>query len=318
MTDIAPARWSRPRPGAGVRVLALLIVSVLGFAASLAAVGGRGIGSASGDPPVVPAAAHGEAVGLLLDLVPSPQTGPAPLSVNVTASIGGGTPPYSLTVCFGAADHTSPNGNCQSPITGWTGTSPVHVHHVFATGGNFSILGLANDSAGESVGSTALVVVTSAVPEIVSAVEQTTAGFAPLSVTFNESVAGASPPLSLSWLFGDGSSTNGSPGTPITHVYAQVGTYQPLLTVRDATGHQATESLPPITVNPAPLSRDGIVPGLTPIAGIELVVAFFVAATITALTVVTVRRRRWRREGDELVDWLRDSERSSGEPSRTP
>lgn len=306
--------------GARLAAVALIIAVLLG--PGLGFVGPR----TSADPRVVPggdslggvARVSDSSLGPVLELVPSPQTGPAPLSTSVAASISGGSPPYSLTICFGVSDHTSPTGDCLPAFSGWAGTSPIVANHTFPSAGNFSVLGLANDSAGESVGSTALVIVTTAAPLIVSAVEQTTAGSAPLSVTFNESVTGTAGSLSLSWMFGDGGTADGAPGVPVTHVYTSVGTFQPVLDVRDAAGHQTSESLPPITVNRAASPPNGIVPGLTPMAGIELVSAFAVAAACAASIVTVVRRRRWRREGDELVDWLRDSEHARPLPPRSP
>lgn len=272
------------------------------------------------DPSAASAFAVPHGVGLVLSLVPSPQQGTAPLQVNVTATLSGGSPPYSLTVCFGTADHTSPTGDCNAPINGWSGVGPLVVTHRFASAGNFSVLGLANDSTGESVGSSSLVVVgpSSVVPVIVSAEEQTTSGTAPLSVTFNESVAGDAAPLSLNWTFGDGTQAAGTSGTPITHVYAQVGTFTPVLTVTDGSGHASSQTLPTITVmsaRPPPLT---IVPGLSPIAGAELVAAFGAAAVVSAGVVFTLRQRRWRREGNEIVRWLRSEEPRAPTPPRAP
>lgn len=317
MNDVSPPTPVIPRPARATLVATLLVLAAVAFGAATG-LGGGGPSAAGAGAALEPVRALADPVGLVLDLVPSPELGPAPLAVNVTASIGGGTPPYALTVCFGTADHTSPTGSCQPTISNWSGSRPIVLTHVFSSVGNFSVLGLANDSAGESVGSTALVAVTNAAPLIVSAVEQTTAGSAPLSVSFNESVTGPSTTIALSWEFGDGTSLPGAPGVPVTHVYVSVGTYQPMLIVSDSAGHRSTQSLPPITVNPAhPLARSAV-SGLGTTAEGELVAAFVGAAAVAAVTVASVRRRRWRREGNELVEWLRDSERSRTEPPRTP
>lgn len=296
----------------------MIVALLIGVGVAPVSIAGTGAGAARGASLAASGPMSAATVGLVLALVPSPQTGPAPLQTNLSASISGGAPPYTLTLCFGGSDHTSPAGNCLPPVSGWTGAAPIVRSHSFPAEGNYSVLGVANDSAGESVGSTALVVVTSPVPLIVSAVEQTTAGAAPLSVTFNESVSGSTAPVSLDWIFGDGSLAAGVSGVSVTHVYTTVGTFQPMLDVRDAAGRQTEEALPPITVNRASSPSAGIVPGLGSTAGLELAAAFVVAAAVAASAVTLFQRRRWRREGDELVDWLRDSERTRPPPPRTP
>jgi len=68
----------------------------------------------------------------------------------------------------------------------------------------------------------------------------------PGSVTFTSSSSGAGP-LTLDWTFGDLSS--GGSGSPISHTYGTVGSYNPTLIVTDANGCKDTVTLGPVIVD---------------------------------------------------------------------
>ncbi|MFI5414981.1 MAG: PKD domain-containing protein [Candidatus Lutacidiplasmatales archaeon] len=237
----------------------------------------------------------------ILTLVPSPETGNAPLEVNVTVGVTGGAAPYNLSLCFGTSDHTSPAPNCGVGASGWNGTTNLVFSHVYSTPGNFSVTGIATDAKGSGVGSTALIVVTDRSVLAATADERTSGGSAPLSVTFNESVAGGTPPITLQWTFGDGTSGSELPDVPVVHVYESPGTFAPVLTVTDGAGHRTAQVLPVITVSaPGHQGLGGV--GAAPPAGwLEIIGAFAIAAFAAGSVAVIVQHRRWRREGNELV-----------------
>jgi hypothetical protein len=248
----------------------------------------------------------------VLSLVPSPDVGNAPLEVNVTVSISGGVAPYNLSVCFGTVDHTSPAPNCGVGAPAWNGSQPLVFSHVYGTPGNFSVVAVATDAHAAGVGSTALIVVTDQTGLGANAVELSGSGTAPLTVTFNESVAGGTPPITLQWTFGDGTSGSELPGVPVRHVYDTVGTYQPVLTVTDGAGHRTVRTLPSITVSAA-AGGGSFGTGANPL--LALLAAFGVSAIMAAAGVRVAQLRRWRREGEELVTRLEAEPPSSPPPA---
>jgi hypothetical protein len=282
----------------------------------VATIGATGVGAGSPVP--------GAATGLLrassvtafdaptLSLVVSPSVGNAPLFVNVTVSVSGGVGPYNLSVCFGTSDHQSPAPNCGVGDAAWSGTSPLVFSHVYLGTGNFSVVAVATDARGAGVGSTALIVVTNQNSLGASAVELTRSGPAPLTATFNETVAGGTPPITLQWTFGDGTSGSELPGVPVHHVYESAGVFTPQLTVTDGAGHRTVRTLPSITVTAGPTSS--FAPGSTPV----LVLLAALAGTILAAGIGfrIAQTRRWRREGDELVARLQAG--PPRPPNRTP
>jgi PKD repeat protein len=239
----------------------------------------------------------------VLSLVPSPSVGNAPLNVNVTASISGGVGPYNLSVCFGTVDHQSPAPNCGVGSPAWTGAAPLVFSHVYLDPGNFSVVAIATDAHGAGVGSTALIVVTDQNSLGANAVEVTGSGRAPLTATFNETVVGGTPPITLQWAFGDGTSGSELPGVPVQHIYETPGVFTPQLTVTDGAGHRTVRTLAPITVTAAPTSSYSLssAPVLALLAGLLGAVVAAGAGFRVAQT------RRWRREGDELVARLQSA-----------
>jgi len=253
---------------------------------------------------------------LVLTLIPSPAAGSAPLLANVSVTVSGGHAPFNVSLCFGVADHQSPTANCGTGATGWSGTSDLHFAHLYSSPGNFSVTGIATDGAGDGVGSTALIVVTP--PSVLNATvdERTTTGNAPLAVTFNESVAGGTLPITLQWAFGDGTSGSELPGVPVTHVYRAVGTFTPILTVADGAGHRTVRSAGPVTVTAAPGTPfPGSVGMPSPL---ELGGAFVATALALGVLVPLLQRRRWRREGNALVDELEHDLADRSPPRRPP
>jgi PKD repeat protein len=250
----------------------------------------------------------------VLTLVPTPESGSAPLSVNVSATVSAGVAPYTLSVCFGTQQHSSPPTHCNGTVSNWSGNDPLLFAHRYATPGNYSVTGILTDARGAGVGSTILIVVTNGTALTAQAAESGSVGTAPYAVEFTASVSGETPPITIQWNFGDGTSGSSLPGSNVTHVYAAAGAFAPSLTVTDGSGHRTVKLLPSVTVTAAP----GGLSGLTgPFGGLSLLLAgalFLVAAAIAVVVVRTALRRRWRREGNDLVDRLRVPPRAPSHP----
>ncbi len=81
-------------------------------------------------------------------------------------------------------------------------------------------------------------------PPVANFTANTTTGFRPLTVQFNDTSTG-SPPLNYSWDFGDNTfSTEQNP----VHTYTSAGTYLVNLTVSNSLGNDTKSADPPITV----------------------------------------------------------------------
>ncbi len=313
--DRAPGRLPTRRPEVGrtARAVAILLAGVVlllslgvtvptllpsssgGETAPTAAPGG-------GRPVSVSASASGE---LVLALVPSPERGNAPLWVNVSVSVSGGTPPYGLSVCFTVYDHSWNSPACAANVTGWPGTTPLEFAHFYGVPGNFSVLGVASDAAGSEVGSTALVVVTSGSALSAVASESVTGGEAPLSVAFNEVLSGGTPPASIQWVFGDGNVGSALSGESVTHIYRDPGTFYPRLIVTDAAGHLLSQPLAGITVvagSASPVGEFGPVPPAS--VWLPLLSLVLVVAAAGAVGIRFIQVERWRREGSSIVQEL--------------
>ena len=277
-------------------------------------------------PPISASSPSGERVStlgfspydaMILTLVPDPARGSAPLSVSVAAMVAGGTAPYQLTVCFGTIDHSSQSPDCAASIHNWSGSGATVFQHEFPSPGSYGVTGLVTDAPGSSVGSSALVVVTNASALDAVATESSQNGAAPLTVQFNGSVVGGTAPFSVQWSFGDGSSGSSVLGVPVAHTYLSEGTFSPTLTVTDAAGHVTQQALPTVHVSAARSTVFGFGDGGGPT--VALAVGLFLAATLgVAVTVRVLQVRRWKREGNELVDGISESETPESGSALTP
>ncbi|HZY92530.1 MAG TPA: PKD domain-containing protein [Thermoplasmata archaeon] len=250
----------------------------------------------------------------MLSLVPTPEVGNAPFNVNVSVSVSGGVAPYTLSVCFGTADHSSPPPNCGGTISGWIPSGPLVYSHLYPTPGNFSVVGVVTDAHGAGAGSTALIVATSGSALAANAQETASQGRAPLTVEFTGTVSGGTPPLALQWIFGDGASGSELPTVPVRHVYSNAGVYHPTLRVMDGAGHLSVQALPAVTVGPATTG-----PALFDLAGpfgplILASAVFLVVASVIGVLARVRENQRLRREGNQLIERMREG-RSASEPS---
>ena len=80
------------------------------------------------------------------------------------------------------------------------------------------------------------------------------AGYAPLTVTFNASWSGGTPPYTVAVSYGDGYSdtkTTSSTSKSFTHTYSKAGTFTATVRVRDSRGQEASSSTA-VDVRPQP------------------------------------------------------------------
>jgi PKD repeat protein len=173
--------------------------------------------------------------------------GPAPLTVNVSSTVSGGTPPYTYDWNF---QDGSPNSN-----------SPSDQHTWIA--GEYDVTLTVSDSCGHQV--VANLPISSYGPITVTPAADFTCGYAPLNVAFTGDVVGGVPPLTYAWSFGDGgTSTLANPA----HSYLSIGAFTATLTVTDHVGRIGVGSVTvtttakmivavtglPQTTGPAPLT----------------------------------------------------------------
>jgi len=90
--------------------------------------------------------------------------------------------------------------------------------------------------------------------KITSFTSSPNAGYAPLTVTFNASWSGGSPPYTVEMRYGDGysdSKTTNYTSESFSHTYTTAGTFTATVTVRDSRGQTASKSTA-IDVRPTP------------------------------------------------------------------
>jgi PKD repeat protein len=152
-----------------------------------------------------------------------PLSGAPPLAVAFTGTATGGTPPYTWDWNFG-------DGSAHKTVQ-----NPSHTYQA----GTFHPVLVVRDASGNTAQDTHLTI-TALVPYTASANATPAQGPAPLNVVFSASVTGGTAPYTYEWSFGDGS-PNSADQNP-SHTYSVIGTYHPVLTVRDFTGAVATDS----------------------------------------------------------------------------
>src|SRR5437773_2177605 len=178
---------------------------------------------------------------LTASFVYSPSTPQVGQQVTFTASVSGGTAPYTDSWSFG---------------DGSTGTGPS-VTHTYSSAGSFTVTLTVKDSGvpQQTVTSQKTVTVTNPPPTLAASFS-----FSPSSpqtgqtVSFTGSASGGTSPYSYSWSFGDGSTGSGS---SVTHAYSSAGSYSVTLTMKDTGSPQQTvtsQKTVSVTSPPPPLS----------------------------------------------------------------
>jgi PKD repeat protein len=147
-------------------------------------------------------------------------SGLAPLTVNFTSSVAGGTGPYAYSWDFG--DHG-------------TSTLPDPTH-TFASPGGYTVSLTVRDSANATVTRTVSILATSTNPGVVSVsvVANETRGAVPFTPTFSAKPTGGYAPYNVSWDFGDGSAA--AYGLNVTHTFATAGNFTVTATAKDYRG----------------------------------------------------------------------------------
>jgi len=162
---------------------------------------------------------------LLASLNASPTSGYAPLTVTFSGSATGGAPPYTFRWNFGDGSSST----AQNPS------------NTYSSPGNYTATLTVTDSQSATNSKSLTINVTSiANPLIASSSASPSSGQAPLTVNFNGSATGGTPPYTYRWNFGDGqSSTSQNP----SHTYSAAGNYVAILTVTDSQSATATNSV---------------------------------------------------------------------------
>jgi PKD repeat protein len=192
----------------------------------------------------------------------SPATGDAPVNVRLTAIGSGGLPPY--TYAWDLGDGTS--SAVQDP------------NHSYGAAGTYQAAVVVTDASGATAHATTTITVYDALT--VSSTVTPTSGQASLAVHMSATVAGGLAPYTVTWAFGDGTT---STGAGADHAYS-AGVFDVTLTVRDAAGGSWTATVarvsatappqptPPATgggshqTAPTPTSAPTEPPGATPTA----------------------------------------------------
>src|SRR5213592_4934697 len=164
---------------------------------------------------------------LTASFVYSPSTPQVGQQVTFTASVSGGTAPYTDGWSFG---------------DGSTGTGPS-VTHTYSSAGSFTVTLTVKDSGvpQQTVTSQKAVTVTNPPPTLAASFS-----FSPSSpqtgqqVTFTASATGGTTPYSYTWTFGDGSTGTGA---SVSHTYTTAGTFNVVLTVKDSSSPQQSVSV---------------------------------------------------------------------------
>ncbi len=169
-----------------------------------------------------------------LTLGSRPTRGDAPLIVNFSAGVGGGTGPCAYSWSFGDGASSS----LPSPV------------HTYLADGAYSVTLLALDPTGGNASATTVITV---FPVLVLAANVTPAsGPAPLSVAVRAVESGGEAPFTYLWSFGDGTQGAFANGT---HLFAVAGRFTLTVGVTDAAGTtaQATPFVVLVGTPPAPL-----------------------------------------------------------------
>ncbi len=214
-----PSPWRSHRRFVTAAMIALVVVT-----AAVATTSAAG-------PPVREGRA-GDATGAAVDLLPSsslaatadgtPQIGPAPLSVDFTLTVTGGTGPYRYSWSFGDGNES---------------TLPAP-SHTFVAPGNYTALATVQD-ADDAVVTESVAVVVLGAPLAASLNVSLGNGSAAGSATLTARLTGGEAPFVFDWSFGDGASSIGT-APQVDHAYAKAGTYSASVRVTDGAGDGAS------------------------------------------------------------------------------
>lgn len=159
---------------------------------------------------------HAPPGALNVTFLASPTTGPVPLTVLFTPTVGGGTAPYTYLWTFG---------------DGGASSRAIDPSHTYNTSNSFTATVNVSDSAGHTNTFTQAITVTA--PPLSVRVDAVPAqGTVPLTVDFQSQVTGGQSPYTYLWTFEPGAGTSGT-ASP-THTFNNSGSYIVSLRVTDA------------------------------------------------------------------------------------
>jgi outer membrane protein OmpA-like peptidoglycan-associated protein len=159
----------------------------------------------------------------------NPTSGPVPMEVQFEGSVTGGCPDYTYAWDFG---------------DGGTSTDQ-NPRHTYAAEGNFTASLTVTDSKGNPSQSS-VAITASCAPLTATASGNPASGTAPFTVNFKGAVSGGCPPVTYTWDFGDGNTSNEQ--NP-SHAYQAEGNYAASLTVMDSKGTTTGQQAVPIAAS---------------------------------------------------------------------
>jgi endoglucanase len=208
----------------------------------------------------------------------TPAQGDAPLSIAFSGDAHGGVAPYTYAWVFGDGGSASE----QDPS------------HTYRAAGDYVARFWVNDSDGHSASPTAAgMLVQVAAPLSVGLSANPSSGALPLTVSFETTVVGGTPPFAYLWDFGTGWLAGDATET---HTFNSTGTIDVSVAVRDASGANVSASAAvTVVASLAPCAHCVSAPSVSPLvlaAGLGTIGAAAVAAVLSFYFI----RRRKRKE----------------------
>lgn len=192
---------------------------------------------------------------LVVRFQPSVNSGPAPLRVQFTALVTGGSSPYGFIWDF--EGDGVPDSNSENPVFVYEQPGPqigddsYLYYPVLTVVDNRGVeVSTADDLNGD--GEPDWPVAINVVPPsalLAYAAANPGSGQAPLPVVFSGGASGGEPPYEFYWDFGDGTYREFDSSVVTNHIYVAPGNYNALLTVKDNQGVTGTSGIVPVYVS---------------------------------------------------------------------
>jgi large repetitive protein len=144
------------------------------------------------------------------------------------STVSNGTGPFTYLWTFGDG-HTATTENAS---------------HIYATTGTYPVTYVATDSVGQQAKQNATVTVNNT-PSVTGSATPSPSEVG-VAVGFTATVSGGSPPVSIAWVFGDGSQGTGA---TTSHTYATAGTFTAMVWANDSFGASDHNTVS-VTVDP--------------------------------------------------------------------
>ncbi len=180
----------------------------------------------------------------------SPTATDVGISDALTATVQGGTAPYSYALL---------TGDGTPVLTGSSSSTSMVFHHVYQTAGTYTLQLWVNDTLGGCAYTTAMYVVNAALASAATAHPST--GETGEIFDFNGTFTGGTATFTYAWQFGDGTGSTGS--QDVTHAYATTATFTATFWVNDSAGGSSSATVtvtivqgPVVTVSPTSTATD--------------------------------------------------------------